>query len=97
MGLLNPATMLPLHGVAIWRPATGKLRRINPNPTPAIESTPITYGTAGDIPLMADTDGTGGDEFIVFRPETRQFMNYHRGLSFVMGTASDVGSYALGR
>lgn len=75
------------HLLTVWRPGNNTFYSKNVV-TGATSS--LTWGEPGDIPRMADTDGNGNDELMIWRPRDGKWWNQGRGTIVQWGLPGDI-------
>lgn len=75
------------HLLTVWRPSTNTF--YSKNAVTGATST-VTWGEPGDIPRMADTDGNGNDELMIWRPRDGNWWNQGRGTIVQWGLPGDI-------
>lgn len=79
------------YHIGVWRPTNGTFYQYDlvSNTTSSLQ-----WGEPGDVPRLADTDGNGVSERIVYRPREGIWWNYDRWFGLRWG---DPGDFALMR
>src|SRR5690606_10955220 len=75
------------ESIAIWRPSNGTFHQLNPWNNYAFNA---QWGVAGDVPRLADTDGDGTSERIVFRPSAGVWYNLDTWWGVYWGEVGDL-------
>ena len=73
--------------IAVWRPSSGTFYRFN---LVTNQTTEAVWGAAGEVPRLADTDGDGTAERIIYNPQLGNWYNLEKWWGLHWGEVGDM-------